>query len=110
MDTAAIAQRIAGILTQTGASVSAVVIDGDGGETSVRGMRTALRRSDVNMDMGLAGHYEFSLLVPASYLASVTVEPRRSKVRIGAAVYRVLASDCDAIGTTWRLHLGGVAQ
>ena len=116
MDQVAIAARIAQVLTQAGLAVAFTVLSdgggsgesGDGAECT--GVRTSLKRADVNLDAGLAGHYEFSLLVPWDQLSAVTLEPRRTKIRIGAAVYRLLATDADALGTSFRLHLGGTLQ
>lgn len=103
------------MLEQTGLAISfSVLADGEGsgsGDGTVcTGVRTSLRRQDVNLDAGLAGHYQFSLLCPADQLAAAVLEPRRTKIRIGAAVYRLLATDADAIGATFRLHLGGLMQ
>lgn len=110
MDTAAIAERVSEILTQTGLAVAFSVENEGEADVDCTGARTVLKRADVNLDAGLAGHYSFSLLCPAEQLAAATLEPRRTKVLIGLARYRLLATDADALGTSYRLHLGGTLQ
>lgn len=111
MDRTAIAARVAEILGDAGLAISfAIVNEDESGDVECTGVRTALRRADVNLDAGLAGHYSFSLLCPADQLSLATLEPRRTKIRIGAALYRLLATDSDALGASFRLHLGGILQ
>lgn len=112
MDAAALSlvrSRIAGILTDATAIAFTVANDGEA-DVECAGVRTVLARRDVNLDAGLAGHYEFSLACSAAQLAAATLEPRRTKIAIGAATYRLLAMDSDPLGASFRLHLGGLVQ
>ena len=70
------------------------------------GLRTSMRREDVNTDAGLYGVYAFSLLVPVAQLDDVP-EPRPDKVEVGGVTYRILGVETDATGCFMRLHLGG---
>lgn len=106
----AVRARIATVLTSTGLAVAFVVTNDGEADVSCTGVRTLLKRADVNLDAGLAGHYAFSLLCSAAQLAAATLEPRRTRVAIGAATYRLLATDADALGSSYRLHLGGLMQ
>lgn len=93
------------LLSQEGLTVSGTC---DG--VAITGVKTVLRRADVNSDMGLIeGRYTFSLLCPASALPSMPA-PRRSKVVLDGVTYRVLSCEKDAIGATLRLNLGDPIQ
>lgn len=71
-----------------------------------QGARTQLRRQEVAATAGLQDDYAFSLLCPAAQFAGQEPEPRRDTVRIGGALYRILAATYDAAGATVRLDLG----
>ena len=72
----------------------------------ITGARSVLRRADVNTDAGLIeGRYAFSLLCPADCFSSMP-QPRRSRVVIDGAAYRVLSCEQDAVAATVRLNLG----
>lgn len=110
MDVTAIASRVSAILTQTGVGTAFLVRNEGEADVSCSGARTVLRRADVNLDAGLSGQYTFSICCPAEQLAAATLEPRRTKIAIGSAVYRLLSTDSDALGVSFRLHLGGLTQ
>lgn len=98
---------LAGIFASQGLAISLTF----GGE-EIPGIRTTIRRADVNSDMGLlAGKYTFSVLCQKSAFAEVGMPlPRTSKVWIEGKPYRVLSTQTDAIGATVRLDLGDVLQ
>ena len=74
---------------------------------TIYGVRTTLKRQDVNTDAGLiGGRYQFSLLCALAQFAGALPEPRRDKMTIEGVSYRVLAVESDAIGATVRIHLG----
>lgn len=113
MDTigaAAVRERIGEILESSGLAIGFVVRNDTEADVSCTGVRSVLRRADVGLDAGLAGQYVFSLLCKASQLSAATLEPRRTRIVIGAAEYRLLATEADALGTAYRLHLGGLRQ
>lgn len=71
------------------------------------GVRTSLRREDVNTDAGLMGAYTFSLLCAASEFSDCEPpRPRMDKLTIDGRVMRVLSVERDSVGATVRLHLG----
>lgn len=101
-DWAAIAKQARSLLDQDGLSVAVTI-----GETSYQGVRTTLRRQDVNSDAGLIeGRYVFSVLLDASAVSEPP--PRRTLVTVGDVRYRVLSCETDAIGACIRLNLGDV--
>lgn len=70
-------------------------------------VRCSLRRSDVAMDEGLLGSYEFSVRVHGSVFA-LNPEPRPSldKFTIDGHVYRILQME-KCPGGTYLFNLGG---
>ena len=101
------ASSLAGIFASEGLAISLVY----GGE-NIKGIRTTLKRADVNSDMGLiAGRYNFSVLCLKSAFSETGLPlPRQSKVWIDGKPYRVLSTQTDAIGATVRIDLGDVLQ
>ena len=98
----AIAARARSLLEQPGLTVTLLI-----GMQEYRGVRTTLRREDVNSDAGLIeGRYVFSVLVDASTLPPDGVPPRRTIVLIDGAKYRVLSTETDAVGAIVRINLG----
>ena len=75
--------------------------------TSIRGVRTTLKREIVAVDDGLAGRYSFSFRVAASAFTD-----RRPKARetmtLDGKTYRILSVEDDPIGATVLLNLGDV--
>lgn len=105
MDWNAVKSSAQALLNQEGLTVSGTC---DG--APITGVKTILRRADVNTDMGLIeGRYTFSLLCPVTAFPTMP-SPRRSKVVIDGVTYRVLSSEKDAIGATLRLNLGDLLQ
>ena len=97
---------LAGIFASQGLAISLTY----GGE-DIAGIRTTIKRADVNSDMGLlAGRYSFSVLCRRSSFVDGLPIPRTSKVWIEGKPYRVLSTQSDAIGATVRLDLGDVLQ
>ena len=97
---AAIATRARALLNQEGLSVFVKV-----GETTCPGVRTTLRRQDVNTDVGLIeGRYQFSVLIAADALPELP--PRRTAVFVNGAKYRLISTEQDSVGACVRLNLG----
>lgn len=70
------------------------------------GVRTTLRREDVNSDAGLVGAYTYSLLCPYSEFNGKLPIPRTDKLVVDGVEMRVLAVETDAVMSTVRIHLG----
>ena len=98
----AIAASARSLIEQPGLTITMQI-----GMAEFRGVRTALRREDVNSDAGLIeGRYVFSVLVDASTLPPGGIPPRRTIVTIDGHDYRVLSTETDAVGAIIRLNLG----
>lgn len=98
---------LAGIFASEGLAVP-VIYNG----ATVSGIRTTVRRSDRNTDMGLlAGRYNFSVICRVQDFSQTGLPaPRTGKVWIGGTPYRVLAVSEDSISATCQLDLGDLLQ
>jgi len=96
--------RAQGLLSQQGLTVTATI-----GRDSIQGVRTVLKRSDINSDAGLIeGRYEFSLLASRADFPLGLPQPRKTKVTIDEVEYRLISIETDPLGATVRLNLGGI--
>lgn len=70
------------------------------------GVKSMLRREDVNSDIGLIdNNYSLSILIPMDQLEGR--EPgRRDEMKVEGVVYRVIATETDAVNAFIRIHLG----
>lgn len=106
MDWTAIRRAAAGILRQPGLAVTAVW-----NGRALHGTRSVLKRADVNTDMGLAGSYAFSVLIPMEDFDGAELPaPRRDRMAVDGKMYRVLSVEADAAGLAIRVNLGDLLQ
>lgn len=97
---------LSGIFAAEGLCIICTLADG----TEVQGIRSQLKRADVNSDMGLlSGHYNFSVLFRCCDMPNIPA-PRTGKIWIQGKPYRILSTQTDAVGATVRLDLGDILQ
>lgn len=106
MNWEAIKRKAAELLTQPGLTVT-VTWNG----RVFQGTRSVLKRADVNTDMGLAGSYAFSVLIPLEdFHALALPSPRRDKMAVDGKMHRVLSIETDAASFAIRINLGDDLQ
>lgn len=74
------------------------------------GVKTTLKRSDRNSDLGLIeGDYTFSIIAKSKQFDAMP-QPRKDKIQIDGITYRVLSVDVDGLSATYKLNLGTIQQ